>query len=415
MKIRILRSGRVAFAMCFAVCGVMCGGLYAQATRPAPVTTPTAPNPGRTPTQPSTTQQPNNPINNNDIQRPIYVSGKVLLSDGTPPPESVTMQLICSGSPHAVGYTDSKGRFNIDLGNRNNSAVFADASESGLGRSIPGSQQSRNNSAFGNSSFGIDRSFIGCDLQAYLPGFRSDRVSLSSKHAMDNPEIGTVFLHRIANVEGLTISATSAMAPKDAKKAFDKGFNEAKKSKWENAEREFEKAVESYPKYATAWYELGVAQQRQNNFEAAKKSYAQALAADSKLISPYSQLAYLAAREEKWDEVLTHTNTLVRLNPVDFPQGWYYNALANYRLQKYDDAEKAAKKGLEADSAHSLPKMEQLLAVVLAEKHDYAGAATHLKEYLKLVPQASDAENVRKQLAEIEKANNPQASTKTPE
>lgn len=407
MKTRILRSGCIAFAMC--------GGLYSQGTRPsAPVTTPTAPSPGRTTTTQPSINQPNNGTQNNDIQRPIYVSGKVVLNDGTPPPESVTMQLVCSGSPHAIGYTDSKGRFSIDLGSRTNTSVFADASENGMGR-MSNSQQSRTGSGSGNPTFGGERSFIGCDLQAYLPGFRSDRVSLSNMRSMENPEVGTVFLHRIANVEGLTISATSAMAPKDAKKAFEKGFNEARKSKWENAEREFGKAVEVYPKYASAWYELGLAQQRQNNIEGARKSYAQALAADSKLVSPYNQLAFLAAKEDKWDEVLTTTNALLRLNPVDFPQGWYYNSLANYRLQKFEEAEKAARKGLEADTAHGLPKMEQLLAVVLSEKHDYAGAAEHLKAYLKLVPEAPDAANVRNQLAEIEKAQNPQASAKTPE
>ena len=42
---------------------------------------------------------------------------------------------------------------------------------------------------------------------------------------------GTIILHRLANVEGVTISAVSLQAPKDAKKAYDKGHDLLKKKK----------------------------------------------------------------------------------------------------------------------------------------------------------------------------------------
>src|SRR5438270_5395168 len=114
-------------------------GLFAQATgNPGGATgggrsTPTVPtNP--TPTNPNTRLPSTNPNQTqfpDTVQRPLYVSGKVTLDDGTPPPESVVMQIVCNASPRSIGYTDSKGRFSIDLGNRNNSAIFADASQSG--------------------------------------------------------------------------------------------------------------------------------------------------------------------------------------------------------------------------------------------------------------------------------------------
>src|SRR5436305_7415645 len=116
-------------------------GLFAQATAPSvgtpgggrsTPTVPTTPNPSTTTTRiPGQTQ--NQTQFPDTLQRPIYVSGKVMLDDGTPPPESVVMQLVCNASPRSIGYTDSKGRFSIDLGNRNNSSIFADASQSGPG------------------------------------------------------------------------------------------------------------------------------------------------------------------------------------------------------------------------------------------------------------------------------------------
>ena len=398
----------------------MSATLFAQAAGPpagagnrGTPTVPTSPTPNTTTRQPGNfpTQSTQSP---DFMQRPLYVSGKVTLDDGTAPPESVVMQLVCNASPRSVGYTDSKGRFSIDLGNRNNSAIFADASQSGVG-GFDGGGIGRNSSLGQSQSSGrgsSETALLGCDLQASLPGFRSDSVNLGSRRALDNPEVGTLVLHRLGNVEGLTISATSALAPKDAKKAFDKGFGEIKKSKWENAERELTKATEIYPKYAAAWYQLGVAQQAQENVEGARKSYAQALAADAKFVSPYQQLAVLAAHDSNWKEVASATDRLLRLNPVDFPQAWFYNALANYNLQNLDVAEKSARQGLDSDSAHRIPKLDHLLGVVLAQKQDYAGAAEHMRNYLTRNPSAGDVELVKKQLAEIEKVTAAQAAKK---
>src|SRR5438552_3502977 len=102
-------------------------GLFAQATgapggtpgggRGTP-TVPTTPTP-TTPNSRLPGQNPNQTPFPDTVQRPLYISGKVTLDDGTPPPESVVMQLVCNASPRSIGYTDSKGRFSIDLGNRN--------------------------------------------------------------------------------------------------------------------------------------------------------------------------------------------------------------------------------------------------------------------------------------------------------
>lgn len=48
-----------------------------------------------------------------------------------------------------------------------------------------------------------------------------EQIHLGTRRALDNPDVGTIILHRPANVEGLTISA-SAVAAKDARKSYDK-------------------------------------------------------------------------------------------------------------------------------------------------------------------------------------------------
>src|SRR5437016_5336958 len=100
---------------------------------------------GRTPTTiPNNT---NNPNPQASLPQPIFVSGRVMIDDGTPLPEGVVIQRVCNGSAHAEGYTDSKGYFGIELGSKT-SAAFQDASEfsagGGLGptNGLPGQSRS---------------------------------------------------------------------------------------------------------------------------------------------------------------------------------------------------------------------------------------------------------------------------------
>ena len=360
-------------------------------------------------TRPGMPPQPGQPDATAPDNRPVLLTGKVVMEDGTPPPDAALIQLVCRAAARPVGYTDAKGGFAVDLNDRKNAATFADASDDA---NSFGGISGRPNSAIspdGNSNGVTGRALMGCDLTAALPGFRADVLHLDARHGMDSPDVGTIILHRLANVEGLTISATSALAPKDARKAFDKGKTFERQQKWEEADKEFRKAVLAYPKYAVAWYQLGLAQEQEKNPEAARKSYGQALAADGKFVSPYQALAVLAAQEEKWQDVLEQTGQLLRLNPVDFPQAWLFNALGNFYLKNLDDAEKSAREGLSRDPAHHYPDLNHVLGIVLATKRDYPGAVEQLRDYVRYSPDAIDIDQVKKQLAEVERVMGPEA------
>ena len=324
-----------------------------------------------------------------------------MMDDGTPPSESVPIQRVCSANPHTETYTDNKGHFSFEVGQH--VGVIPDATEDNFGRPAGmGNSGSSSGTPGSGGSNDVSRLLMGCTLRASLPGYRSENVNLSNHRSLDDSEVGTIILHRIANVEGTTISATSALAPKDAKKAFEKAEADLRKNKWEDAEKELTKAATIYPKYAAAWYQLGRVQEYNKNADAAKNSFTQALAADSKYVNPYCALATIAAREAKWQDVKETTDRLLKLDPANFPDMWFYNALANYRLKNYDLAEKSARAGIKADTDHSQPRMNQLLAALLAERKDYAGAAQSLKDYLQFSPNGPEAETVRKQLANVE-------------
>jgi len=339
------------------------------------------------------------------------------MDDGSAPPDAALIQLVCHSSPKSIGRTDLKGAFTIDLNNRSAMAGLADASEGGSGSYANGAPSGGPNgfsdptNTQGNvNSQGVgSRDLMGCDLLATLPGFRTDVLHLSARRSLDDPNVGIMVMHRLANVEGTTISATTAMAPKDARKALEKGRNAIHKDKWDEAGKEFQKAVAIYPKFAVAWSELGRVQEHLSHPDDARKSFARAIEADGKLITPYLALASMASSEHKWQEVSDYTDRVLKLNPVDFPQAYLLNAMSNFYLNKMAAAEKSAREGLDHDAEHRFPKMNQVLGTLLAAKSDYAGAAEQFRAFLHYSPEGPDAARVRQQLAEVEKSLSPEA------
>ncbi len=362
-----------------------------------PTWTPT-PTPTPSPTKPTTPtpfpgQQQQQQPGFQDFQRPIYLSGRVMMEDGTAPPEPVMMVMVCNGRARPQGYTDSKGRFNIALGQ--NQQVFADASmDSTDMRGIMNPSPTRGIS---------ERELIGCEFRAEMPGFQSDVVQLAGRRVLDNPEVGVIVLRRLSNVQGFTFSLTTANAPKEAKKAYEKALSLAKKQKAAEAEPHLRKAVEVYPKFAAAWFELGNALQAQKKQEEAREAFEKSIEADPKFIGPHLSLLQLAVNARDWEQIAERSETVLKLNPFSYPQVWFLHSAANYNLGRKDVAEKSAREALKLDPNHKNPRTLNLMAHILADKGDYAGALDHMKGYLSFAPNAPDAETVKQQIGELER------------
>ena len=371
--------------------------------------------PGRTTTpSPSvTTTSPTNTPAAVNIPQPIFVSGRVMMEDGTPPPDSAIIETVCNGSTHSEGYTDARGYFAIELGRRN--GVIQDASEfnSSGNMNAYGMAGTSTTSRPPGGSESPERKYMGCDLQAKLAGYRSQTVPLAGRRSMDDPNVGTILLHRNGPAEeGKTISAVSLAAPKDARKAYEKGLDAIKKKKFDDAQASFEKAVEAYPKYATAWYELGMLQAGQGKMDMARKYFDKAVECDPKFVRPYLQISILELQSARWRGLADVTDKLVKLDPFDYPQAFFFNSVANYNLQNMEAAEKSALAAERLDTRHAIPKVSHILGLILAFKKDYAGAAERFKTYLKFAPAAEDAAKVRSQLAEVEKITAATAAAK---
>jgi tetratricopeptide (TPR) repeat protein len=332
--------------------------------------------------------QPSNSTTTPDNAPPIYISGSVRLSDGTPAPPNAAVRITCGiSSIRTNTYAGPDGNFNVVLNTQRESG-FTDS-----------------DSDF-NSRVTV-RDLTGCEVRAVLGGYLSTTIILDHHSSFDNPDIGTIYLHPIAepgDAEGYTVSLTTKLAPKDARKEYEKGLASVKQKKWPDAEQEFLKAVTIYPKYAIAWYELGRIYHGQKKLDDAQHAQQQAIDIEPKFMSPYVELTELSFQQQKWEQVVKYTSQMIKYAPYNGPEVYFYNAAANFNLHQLDAAEKSVLSAARLDGKHKVPRINYLYGLILAERHDYKGAVENLRLYLQSSPSANDADAVQKEVAELEKA-----------
>jgi tetratricopeptide (TPR) repeat protein len=239
-----------------------------------------------------------------------------------------------------------------------------------------------------------------CDLRADAAGFTSTRVSLYNHSEFDNFDVGSIVLHRLNGDEGRVVSMLSLKAPKDAKKNFDKGTEQARANKLADAVGSFRKAVTIYPQYADAWLSMGRIESETGAHDAAEADLQKAMALDDRLVGPWQELGYLASDQSKWEDAARYLDQAVRLDPVDSAKAWYFSAMANYNLGRFELAERSVRAELKLDpgSAHG----EYLLGMVLIARKDLKGGADVLRNYIASTPNGKEVESARQQLSRVE-------------
>jgi tetratricopeptide (TPR) repeat protein len=294
----------------------------------------------------------------------LVVHGEVEFSDQSAPQELVAIEKVCKGIVEATGYADSEGRFKIDLGPLDNVPAAALAE---------------------------------CEVQAYLPGYRSPKLPLRGA-SVENSDVGTLTLKPLGKQAPVAKSVNDKAATKPAQKIYGRALDVAGKGNLKAAEDLFEQATAAFRAYPSAWLNLGVLQERKGDLSAAKKSYKEAVQWDDAFAPAHLQAAGVEVARQDWLEALAESAKVLVLDPQAFPRVYLLNAQANLNLHRVDDAEKSAREGLELDDEHRFPELEYVLALLLMDKGDRAGAIQHLTAYLALNARGPTADAAREQL-----------------
>ena len=349
----------------------------------------------------------------------MLLRGRVATSDGTPLPNDVLVERVCNAKVRQQVYATSRGDFSMQMGSMADS--FLDAS---------GDRSSQPDMASADSRMGISRRELAtCELRASVSGFHSSVINLIdvTDFGIKSIDVGAIVVQRRIKIKGMTLSAIPYKAPKDARTAYEKGLGAERNGKLADARKYFEKAVEIYPSYTSAWFQLGTVLQKENQKDSARAAFTQATTIDTKFLPPYLSLALMAFEAENWTEVLNLTRHILDLDPLNhvsgyivdldqsnYAEAYFYNAVANYKLNKIEEAEKSALKAEHADLSTSFPQLHLLLAEIFARKKNYASSISELQTYLELVPHAKDVDGVREKLARLEKLNGSSSTSEKP-
>ena len=395
---------RMVFLLAIAITLLAQEAVAQRPPAPAPQPPPSTP-PGRPSSAPGPNLEPTLP--RDDLV--MFLRGRIAMADGSPVSNDLLIERVCNNRTRQEVYASSHGDFSMQLGSRTDSFPEASAdpiSPYGAARKDP--------------DMGIPRRELkNCELRASGPGFRPSVLSLMDLDPSDsNIDVGVIVVQRGTKIEGTTLSALPYKAPKNARKAYEKGVQAERNGKLAEARKYLETAVEIYPRSANAWFQLGTILQKENEEDAARKAYTQATAIDTKFLPPYLSLATMAYRAGNWAEVLSLTDHILGLDPLNraattgyildldpmnYAAAYFYNAMANYKLKKFKDAERSGLQAEHLDLRTHFPQLHLLLAEIFVRKNDYALAIAEIQTYLALTPHARDADQVREQLAKLEK------------
>jgi len=306
------------------------------------------------------------------------ISGRVVLSDGADP-QGVAVERFCGQIVNAKAYTDSNGRFTIQR--MAASSATTDVSVGATKDSAPWS----------------------CELRASFAGYTADALPLGSRRVTDGGDAGVIMLRRVGAKLALTVSATTLLAPKEARRSYDKGLEAIRGHQPDKAQKDFANAVKLYPRFAASWFELGKVYEQRSHFSEARNAYGKAIAADAEYLYPYERLYRLDVRESKWQEAADTSAKVLRLNPYEFSGAYYFNAVSNLNLAKLDAAEHSARESAKLQGAQAEPRGNYVLGVILWRKGDLDGAAETMQAFLANPPAGPEWASARRMLDDIER------------
>lgn len=213
----------------------------------------------------------------------------------------------------------------------------------------------------------------------------------------------TVMIHlqlkRGITAKAGVVNAALAEVPEKARTAFEKGLEHARAGDSEKAADSFRQAIALYPKFPLALNELGVQYLKLGFKDKAIETLKEAVKLNPEAYGPRLNLGIALLEAKKFPEAEEQLREALKRNS-SLPTGHMYLGLCLVRLNRYDEAEKELLLAVEG-SGNQLAMAQYYLGGIYWKKEEYPKAAEALETYLKLTPNAQDAERVRATIKDL--------------
>jgi len=194
------------------------------------------------------------------------------------------------------------------------------------------------------------------------------------------------------------LNAALAEVPENARTLYQKALEFENAGDNQKAIDNLKTAISLYPKFPLALNELGVQYLKIGQAGKAVDPLKSATSLNPDAFSPKLNLGIALLETQKYPEAETELREALKL--ASTPTAHMYLGLTLARLRNSNEAEKELKTAIES-SNDQLSIAHYFLGGLYWQVHQYQRAADELETYLRLAPNAPDAERVRGTIKEL--------------
>ena len=199
------------------------------------------------------------------------------------------------------------------------------------------------------------------------------------------------------------VNAELADVPKKALAHYMSAAEQAKKNDHLQAIEELKLAIKEYPTFVLAFNEIGVQYVKLNQLENADEAFQAALKIDPAAFSPLVNRGMTNVLMKRYGEAVPMLRKAVAKNDQSIA-GHYFLGQALANLGIFDEAEKELQTSVKLGD-EEVKEAHRLLAIIYVSRGAKKQAADELEAYLKLAPDAPDAEKLKNKIRELRESN----------
>lgn len=206
-------------------------------------------------------------------------------------------------------------------------------------------------------------------------------------------------LRKTARSKAAVINASLTDVPKPAVELYQKGLASAQAGDTRKAIEELKGAIGFHPGFVAALNELGVLYWTQGDLKNAAEVLRQARDHAPNVFSQRLNYGILLVELKQYEKAVPELKRALELDK-NSAKTKYYLGRALAVLRRFDEAEKLLQEALSV-GGEDVSAAHRYLGAIYKERGDAKRAVASLETYLKLVPAAKDAEQIRQIIGEL--------------
>jgi tetratricopeptide (TPR) repeat protein len=276
--------------------------------------------------------------------------------------------------------------------------VLADSSGSFTFTSIaPGNYTVEVNAG---KEYELARESITVDQELQPPRVRGDEVGMASVPTTRRYTVMVTLQPKLSenSKKPAVINAALAEVPDDVRGLYEKALTLSENGETAKAIEDLKMAISIYPKFPLALNQLGVEYLKTGDARRAVEPLRSAVKLSPDAFSPKLNLGIALLETRQFSEAETELRQALKISST--PAAHMYLGLTLVGIQQYDEAQHELETAI-STGGENLGQAHRYLGGIYWQKHDNQRAVEEFEIYLRLTPNAPDAERVRRTIKEL--------------